>query len=241
MIVGSTQSSCAPTLRSRYGTPTVSGSRPIIRNASPSRDLELAGTTQFAGTAMSFGADAEIYRESKPADYLYKVLSGAVRTYKVLIDGRRHVGGFYLTGDIFGLETGEKHTLSADAITKCKILVINHGALVARARTDQDVAFQLWALSGREVQRVQDHLLLLIKNAPERLAAFLLKMAERPSADNSVDLPMSRRDIADYLGLTIETVSRNLTQIENTGAITFSSRRRFVLHNRSALNRDARG
>ncbi len=190
---------------------------------------------------MSFGADAEIYRESKPADYLYKVLSGAVRTYKVLIDGRRHVGGFYLTGDIFGLETGEKHALSADAITTCKILVIDHGELVARARTDQDVAIQLWALSGREVQRVQDHLLLLIKNAPERLAAFLLRMAERPSADNSVDLPMSRRDIADYLGLTIETVSRNLTLIENTGAITFSSRRRFVLHKRSVLNRDARG
>jgi CRP/FNR family transcriptional regulator, nitrogen fixation regulation protein len=186
---------------------------------------------------MTIGADAEIYGEGEPADYLYKVLSGAVRTYKVLIDGRRQVGSFYLAGDIFGLETGEEHTFSAEAITKCKVLVINHGALVARARTDQEVAFQLWALTGRELLRLQDHLLLLIKNAPERVAAFLLKMAERLSAENSVDLPMSRRDIADYLGLTIETVSRSLTQIENTGAVTFSSRRRFVLNDRSVLNR----
>lgn len=225
------------TMPARSGNPSVPGPRPITRSAPPSENLELGGTIQFAGTAMSFGADAEIYGEGEPAHYLYKILVGAVRTYKVLIDGRRQVGGFYLAGDIFGLETGEDHTLSAEAITKCKVLVINHSALVARARTDQDVAFQLWALTGSELRRLQDHLLLLIKNAPERVAAFLLTMAERLSADNSVDLPMSRRDIADYLGLTIETISRSLTQIESTGAIEFPSRRRFVLHDRSALNR----
>jgi CRP/FNR family nitrogen fixation transcriptional regulator len=237
VIEGSTQSNCALTVRARSGNPSVSGSRPITRSAPPSGDLELGGAIQFVGTAMSFGADAEIYGDGEPADYLYKVIIGAVRTYKVLIDGRRQVGGFYLPGNIFGLETGKEHTLSAEAITKCKVLVINHSALVARARTDQEVAFQLWALTGRELLRLQDHLLLLIKNAPERVAAFLLKMAERLSTDNSVDLPMSRRDIADHLGLTIETVSRSLTQIENTGAIEFPSCRRFVLHDRSLLNR----
>jgi CRP/FNR family transcriptional regulator, nitrogen fixation regulation protein len=226
------------TALARSGNSNVSGSRPITRSASPAgAALELGEALQFVGTVMSFGADAEIYGEGEPSDYLYKVLIGAVRTYKVLIDGRRQVGGFYLAGDVFGLETGEEHTFSAEAITKCKVLVINHSALVARARNDQEVAFQLWSLTGRELRRLQDHLLLLIKNAPERVAAFLLKMAERLSADNSVDLPMSRRDIADHLGLTIETVSRSLTQIENTGAVEFSSRRRFVLHDRSALNR----
>ena len=225
------------TLLARSGNPSVSVPRPLTRNGSPTRDLELVGTIQCIGSAMSFAADAEIYGESEPADYLYKVISGAVRTSKVLVDGRRQVGGFYLPGDIFGLETGEEHTFSAEAITQCKVLVINHSALIARARTDQEVAFQLWALTGRELRRLQDHLLLLIKNAPERVAAFLLTMAERLSADNSVELPMSRRDIADYLGLTIETVSRSLTQIENTGAVEFASRRRFVLHDRSALNR----
>jgi CRP/FNR family nitrogen fixation transcriptional regulator len=225
------------TLLAGSSNPSVSVPRRLTRNGPPTRDLGLVGAIECIGTTMWFAADAEIYGESEPADYLYKVVSGAVRTYKVLIDGRRQVGGFYLPGDIFGLETGEEHTFSAEAITESKVLVINHSALVARARTDQEVAFHLWSLTGRELRRLQDHLLLLIKNAPERVAAFLLSMAERISADNSVELPMSRRDIADHLGLTIETISRSLTQIENTGAIEFPSRRRFVLHDRSALNR----
>lgn len=225
------------TLLARSSNPIASVPRPLTRTGPPTRGLELVGAIQCMGTAMAFAADAEIYGESEPADYLYKVVSGAVRTYKVLIDGRRQVGGFYLPGDIFGLETGEEHTFSAEAITESKVLVINHSALIARARTDQDVAFQLWELTGRELRRLQEHLLLLIKNAPERVAAFLLTMAERFSDDNSVDLPMSRRDIADHLGLTIETVSRSLTLIENTGAVEFPSRRRFVLHDRSALTR----
>src|SRR5882672_5019886 len=224
------------TKRARFGNPSMSVPCPPTRNRPPAGNLELVGAVECWGITMSFAPNAEIYGESEPADYLYKVVNGAVRTNKVLVDGRRQVGGFYLSGDIFGLETGEEHTFSAEAITKCKILVINHSALVARARTDQEVAFQLWALTGRELRRLQDHLLLLIKNAPERVAAFLLTMAERLSADNAVDLPMSRRDIADHLGLTIETVSRSLTQIENTGAIEFPSRRRFVLHDRSVLN-----
>jgi CRP/FNR family nitrogen fixation transcriptional regulator len=221
----------------RSGNPSVSVPQPPTRNRPPTEDLELVGAVEFRGTAMSFATNSEIYGEGEPADYLYKVVSGAVRTYKVLVDGRRQIGGFYLPGDIFGLETGEEHALSAEAITECRVLVIKHSALVALARVDQEVAFQLWVLTGRELRRLQDHLLLLIKNAPERVAAFLLTMAERLSADNSVELPMSRRDIADYLGLTIETVSRSLTQIKNTGAIEFPSRRRFVLHDRSALNR----
>jgi CRP-like cAMP-binding protein len=191
-------------------------------------NLESIRAIECIGTALLFGPNVEIYGESEPAEYLYKVVSGAVRTYKVLADGRRQVGGFYLPGDIFGLETGAEHAFSAEAITKCNVLVIKHGALVARARVDQEVAF---------LRRLQDHLLLLIKNAPERVAAFLLTMAERVSTGNSVDLPMSRRDIADHLGLTIETVSRSLTQIENTGAIEFPSPRRFVLRDRAVLNR----
>lgn len=221
----------------RSGNPNLSGSRPIIRIVPPSTTPALDNAIQLVGTAMSFGADTEIYGEGEPAHYFYKVVAGAVRIYKVLIDGRRQVGDFYLPGDIFGLEIGEGHTFSAEAITKCKVLVINHKALVARAKTDHAVAFQLWALTGGELQRLQDHLLLLIKNAPERVAAFLLKMAERISADNSVELPMSRRDIADYLGLSVETISRNFTQLEGTGAVEFPSHRQFVLHDRSILNR----
>jgi CRP/FNR family nitrogen fixation transcriptional regulator len=189
------------------------------------------------GAPMCFHRNAEIYGESEPADYLYKVVSGTVRTYKVLSDGRRQIGAFYLPGDIFGLETGNEHTYSAEAITESKVLVVKRSALVALAERDNDVARQLWTLTGDELRRVQDHILLLIKTAHERVAGFLLEMAERNSTGNSVELPMSRQDIADYLGLTIETVSRTLTSLENAATIEVPTSRRIVLRNRSALTR----
>jgi CRP/FNR family nitrogen fixation transcriptional regulator len=225
------------TLLARSGNPAVSVPHLPMRKERPPANFELVGGIECRGTAMTFARGAEVYGEGEPADYFFKVESGAVRTYKVLADGRRQIGGFYLPGDIFGLETGEEHAFSAEAITKCKVKVVRQGALVERARIDQEVAFQLWVLTGMELRRLQDHLLLLIKNAPERVATFLLTMAERACAGDSVELPMSRRDIADHLGLTIETVSRSLTQIEKTGAIEFLSPRRFVLRDRSALNR----
>jgi CRP-like cAMP-binding protein len=189
------------------------------------------------GAPMSFTRNAEIYGEGEPADYLYKVASGTVRTYKVLSDGRRQIGAFYMAGDVFGLEMGEEHTFSAEAISDAKVLVIKRSALVALAERDNEVARQLWALTGRELSRVQDHILLLIKTAQERVVGFLLEMAERATNNGALDLPMSRQDIADYLGLTIETVSRTLTTLENAAAIELPSSRRIVLRNRSALNR----
>ena len=155
---------------------------------------------QLMGARMSFSRNAEIYGESEPADYLYKVVSGTVRTYKVLTDGRRQIGGFYVAGDIFGLESGEEHTFSAEAITECKVLVIKRSALMALAARDHEVSRQLWTITGGELRRVQDHIMLLIKSAQQRVASFLLEMSERISADNAVELPMSRQDIADYLG-----------------------------------------
>src|SRR5215207_4149141 len=92
-----------------------------------------AGTIEFMGTVMTFPRNAEIYGENEPAEYLYKVVSGTVRTYKVLIDGRRQIGSFYLAGDLFGLEAGDEHSFSAEAITACKVLVIKRSALLALA------------------------------------------------------------------------------------------------------------
>jgi CRP-like cAMP-binding protein len=203
----------------------------------PAASHALEGTIDCMGAPMSFARNAEIYGEGEPADYLYKVVSGTVRTYKVLSDGRRQIGAFYMPGDVFGLETADEHTFSAEAISDSKVLVIKRSALVALAGRDNQVARQLWALTGRELSRVQDHILLLIKTAQERVAGFLLEMADRGSNGNALELPMSRQDIADYLGLTIETVSRTLTLLENAAAIELPSSRRIVLRNRSALSR----
>jgi CRP/FNR family transcriptional regulator, nitrogen fixation regulation protein len=216
---------------------TGSFERPAMQVPPLAADHVLGGPIDLMGAPMSFPRNAELYGESEPADYLYKVVSGTVRTYKVLTDGRRQVGGFYVAGDIFGLETGEEHAFSAEAITDCKVLVIKRSALVALARRDHDVARQLWNITGGELRRSQSHIMLLIKSAQERVASFLLEMSERISAGNAVELPMSRQDIADYLGLTIETVSRTLTILENAATIELSSSRHIVLRNRSALNR----
>jgi CRP/FNR family transcriptional regulator, nitrogen fixation regulation protein len=194
-------------------------------------------TIDLMGALVPFARNSEIYGENEPAEYLYKVVSGAVRTYKVLVDGRRQIGGFYLPGDMFGLETGDEHTFSAEAITDCKIIVIKRSAVVALAARDDDVARQMWQLTARELQRAQDRILVLIKSAQERVAGFLLEMADRGSDGGAVELPMSRQDIADYLGLTIETVSRTLTQLEKSATIALPTSRRIVLRNRSALNR----
>jgi CRP-like cAMP-binding protein len=208
-----------------------------LPHQAPAAADKLAGSIDLMGARMPFARNVEIYGENEPAEYLYKVISGAVRTYKVLADGRRQIGGFYLPGDVFGLEIGEQHTFSAEAITDSKILVIKRTALMTMAGRDNQIAHQLWEMTGRELRQAQDHILLLIKTAKERVVGFLLEMAARASAGNLVELPMSRQDIADYLGLTIETVSRTLSDLEGAAAIELPSARRIVLRNRAALGR----
>jgi CRP-like cAMP-binding protein len=208
---------------------SVNAARTVVSNAdSLSQSMHLMGAT------MVYPRDSEIFGEDEPAEYLYKVVSGNVRTYKILSDGRRQVGGFYLPGDIFGLEFADEHSLSAEAITDCKVLVVKRSALNALAGRDASVAQQIFALTGRELLHFQDRVLLLIKSAQERVATFLLEMAQHASG-NVVELPMSRQDIADYLGLTIETVSRTLSALETAAVIEVATSRRIVLRNRAAL------
>jgi CRP-like cAMP-binding protein len=197
----------------------------------------LASAIEMMGAPMSFGRNSEIYGEGEPADYLYKVVSGTVRTSKILADGRRQIGSFYLPGDVFGLEVGDDHAFSAEAITDVKVLVLRRSALFGLASRDGNVARQMWTLAGNELARVQDHILLLVKTAQERVVGFLLEMSDRTPDHNTVELPMSRQDIADYLGLTIETVSRTLTTLESDGAIALPTSRCVMLRKRSALVR----
>jgi CRP/FNR family nitrogen fixation transcriptional regulator len=189
------------------------------------------------GAVMRFARNAEIYGEDEPAEFLYQVVSGAVRTYRMLDDGRRQVIAFYLPGDIFGVEAGEVHLSSAEAVGESQIVVVKRSALLARAEHEKDLAKQLWTLTVRELRRVQEHSLVLIKNAEERVAGFLLEMAGRSDGGAAIELQMSRQDIADYLGLTIETVSRTFTQLVQSGVIVLETSRRIMFRNRAALSR----
>jgi CRP/FNR family transcriptional regulator, nitrogen fixation regulation protein len=208
-----------------------------VARSAPANIVSLGSSIAMMGALMPFARDGEIYGESEPADCLYKVVSGAVRTYKVLNDGRRQISSFYLPGEIFGLEVGGEHTFSAEAVADSKILVIRRSAVVALAGRDKEVARQLWRMTATELQRAHDHIMLLIKTAQERVVGFLLEMAARTPGASEVDLPMSRQDIADYLGLTIETVSRMVTQLERSGTIALATSRRVVLRKRGALSR----
>ena len=192
----------------------------------------LSEALDLMGAKINYSRNVEIFGEGEPAEYLYKIVSGAVRTHKLLNDGRRQIGGFYLPGDVFGMEVDGEHRLSAEAVCDSTILVVKRSALVALAARQNDIARELWAMAARELSRVQNLILTLgRKTAQERVAAFLLEMAGRSRGTGAVELPMCRQDIADYLGLTIETISRTLTQLENAAAIALPSSRHIVLRN----------
>ncbi len=198
----------------------------------------LTDSFSLMAAPLSVERNAEIYGEGEPAEYVYKVISGVVRTYKLLSDGRRQINAFVLPGDVFGLEGAEEHRFTAEAIADTTLVFVKRSALTALAARDGEVANDLWMMAAADLRRAHEHMLLLgRKSAQERIAAFLLEMVERAEASDTVDLPMSRLDIADYLGLTIETVSRTLTLLENAATIELSSTRRIRLTNKAALSR----
>jgi len=189
------------------------------------------------GAPMLYARNTEIYGDGEEAEFIYQVVTGAVRTYKILNDGRRQIVGFYLPGDVFGLEFGEEHESSAEAVSNSTITVVKRSFFVSLADRDLEVARQLWSMTKSGLRRAQKHALLLAQTAQERVAAVLLEMFERSGKLSSFELPMSRQDIADYLGLTIETVSRTVTALEAKGAISLQSARRIAVTNHQALRR----
>ena len=193
-----------------------------------------------AGMQIVLGKDEELFAEGDDAEYFYEVVSGAIRSYKLLSDGRRQIDAFHLRGDIFGLEAGCEHRFSAEAVGDVQVIAYRRSRLSTIIEEDAVFRDRIMTATLRNLQRAQDHMLLLgRKTAQEKLATFLLDMAERLSDDaEHFDLPMQRSDIADHLGLTIETVSRTLTQFTRSGLIRLLPAGRSIgLCNRMALKR----
>src|SRR6267142_978079 len=181
---------------------------------------------------------AEIYGEKEPADYVYQVRSGAVRSYKLLSDGRRQIGAFHLVGDIFGLEIGTEHRFTAEAVVDTSARLMKRRSLELVAESDVVVARSLLSMTASNLRHAEDHMLLLgRKTSLERVAAFLIEMDRRSTAAGILALPMCRRDIADYLGLTLETVSRALSRLHGFGILDFigNNQRQIVLFDRQQL------
>jgi len=188
------------------------------------------------GVRMVYARGEEIYAQEEDADLIYQVVSGGVRTSRLMSDGRRQIGAFYYPSDVFGLERGVEHRFSAEALGDCVILVGKKAALNLAAGHDAVERFVSQAVA-QDLSRMQDHLLLLgRRTACEKVASFLLDMADRAKG-NTAELIMGRQDMADYLGLTIETVSRMVTQLQAAMIVEFPTCRQFAVRNRPALQR----
>jgi CRP/FNR family transcriptional regulator, nitrogen fixation regulation protein len=190
----------------------------------------------LAGTLTSVPQDQSIYGEGDQATLFYKVVSGVVRTCKFLGDGRRQVNAFYVAGDVFGIESGGTYHLAAEAVSDCTLVAYRRRSLDSLSRGNETVARHLIQFALQTAARAQDHALLLgHRSAIEKLACFLLHRARHSTQKTTVTLEMSRQDIADFLGLTIETVSRTLSKLEKDGVIKMSAARRVELRNLGAL------
>ena len=178
----------------------------------------------------------ELFAEGDSADYFYKVVSGTVRTCKLLSDGRRQIEAFHLHGDLFGLESGRTHRFTAEAVDDVEVLAFRHGQLTSLVHDHPEFGDQIMAATLASLDRAHHMVLLGRKTAQEKIASFLLDMARRLAQADHFDLPMQRADIADHLGLTIETVSRTLTQMVRDGFISLAATgRTIVLSDRAAL------
>lgn len=200
-----------------------SAGQPLRQNSERGWSLEQIGRK------LSVPYGAQIYGEGEPAKYLYVVMSGAVRACRFSLDGRRQIVRFCLPGDTFGLEPEVYHTVSTEAINNSCLREIRQAVFYELAAQEEELAYHLWISLYRQLARDQEHILRLGKLAKERVSDFILELARRIPNRGTLQLPMSRQDIADHLGLTIETVSRTITNLTRTGLIENANGRKITI------------
>jgi CRP/FNR family nitrogen fixation transcriptional regulator len=203
----------------------------------PATPIPMSGRNPIdrLGIETLFSRNETIFCKGQSARHIYKIAFGCVRTFIKLSDGRRLINSFYFPSDYFGLEMHEKHNLSAEAATPSMVLVIGKKELTSRAAIDIAVSKYMLNITNVELQRAQNRSLLLRNSIDDRVANFLFEIKKRNQRKKDVDVLMSRQDIADHLNVTIETVSRALTRLENKSAISFRTHRRIVLRFRKPL------
>lgn len=195
-------------------------------------------------TISRFTRNQTIFNEGDAAGYSYKLLEGGVRLCKVRPDGRRQIAEFLLPGDVFGLDMRAEHTLTAEALGDVVVMRCPRAQLERLSDELPSLRKTLMAMVCRELTAAQEHLVMLGRQtAKERVASFLLLIAQRRSARRreKIALPMGRQDIADYLGLTIETVCRALTDLKRERLIAIPDRHHVVLSDIDALAAVAEG
>ena len=185
-----------------------------------------------------YSRDQTIVIEGEASEYIFLVISGVIRRFRSFQNGTRTIVSFYLPTEFFGLTNHPTHLLTAEAATDANILFFKRSALVSVAKRESRIANFLLMTTLTELQRTQEYSLLISRDAKGRVASFLIDLSKRIRMQACLDLPMSHQDIADHLGLTIETLSRVITQMENSGVIMSGrSCHDLILNNRKALAR----
>ena len=193
---------------------------------------------RLAGPALRFACGNELFGEGDDAEDVFRVVSGVVRTCRFQSDGRRQICAFHSRGDVFGFEPGTEYSLSAEAVSDCTVVPYRRNRLERSAIEDRRLSVLLFSYAIQSLARARDHALLLgRRSAVGKMAAFLVESAERSADPVVVDLAMTRQDIADYLGLTIETVSRTFTHFERDALIQLPTSRRVRLVDLPRLRR----
>jgi len=187
-----------------------------------------------------------IIDEGEAADYLFNLTEGAVKLYKLLPDGRRQITGFLFEGDFLGIAMNEKYAYSAEAVGPVSLCRFSRRKLEALLDEFPKLEKRLLGMASNELVQAQDQILLLgRKTAQEKIVSFLLNLStravKRGALPSPVSLPMGRADIADYLGLTTETVSRTITNLKRDGYIRLLQGGKVELPDPSALQELAEG
>jgi CRP/FNR family transcriptional regulator, nitrogen fixation regulation protein len=210
------------------------GSAPVDIARSGALDALVA--LERIGIGRSFRRDDEIYAKGDVSDSWYRVISGTVRICKLLPDGRRHIAEFCFAGDCFGLDSGTDRVFSAEGVGDVVLMRYPLRATERLIDESPQLARRICDMTLRDLAHAQSRMLLLGRmTATERVAHFLLEMSDRRDARRNLDLPMSRVDIADYLGLTIETVCRTLTAFKRAGAIGIPTPHQIEFRDRPTL------
>ncbi len=197
-------------------SPTVIGVPPIMRH---------------------FGPNISIYHEGDPADRVYKIVSGVVRDFRHISHGRRQITEFHSAGDIFGFDDGSRIS-SVDAIGSVSLLIYRWQGLAENGIDIMPSTKEIFVQLLRHIERLQQHAVLLgRRSAVEKLAIFLCRQATRTGTVDWVSLGMNRLDIADHLGLTVESVSRAFGTLERQSLIEIISAREIKLTNPAGLSR----
>jgi CRP/FNR family transcriptional regulator len=173
---------------------------------------------------------------------IYKIETGLVRLYRILNDGRRQIISFRFAGDILGLEAGSERHCGAEAVTPVRVRSLDRNSAYRLLRDEPALAPQLVSLLSQELEDARGQITVLNRrSAIERLAAFILELHRRQGGRRTVEIPLSRTDIADFLGLTIETVSRNLTRLRAKRIIELPRIHSLVIIDRDRLEALADG